>query len=109
MAFELPKITPDFIKRNPLIAAFMLICAVAGFFVSSYVKSNDSRNSDCIEARKQDAVFYNSQIFELRVELTRKDSLLNDVYQQLLITHGIINKLPEKLDSIANKKKKVRR
>lgn len=110
MPFNLPKINPDFVRKYPFVYAYMMLFIILGFVVSSYIKTNDSRAADCAEARKQDQINYNIQIDALQKRLDKDDSSLSTLYQQLLISNGIIDKLPTKIDSLSkthhNKKTK---
>lgn len=106
MAFLLPKINPDFIRKYPYIFLYIVVLAIAGFFISSYVSSNDRGRTDCIEARKQDAVQYQNQIDYLRAKIDKQDSTITALYQVIAIQNGVIEKIPEKVDSLYKNKKR---
>lgn len=93
----LPKLNPEFFRKYPGAVYYILVFTIAGYFTSQFVTSSNGRNQDCAEERKQDAV----QIEALQRRLDKDDSTLTDLYQQLLISHGIIDQLPEKLDSLS--------
>lgn len=106
MAFFLPKINPDFIRKYPYIFLYIVVLAIAGFFISSYVSSNDKRNQDCIEARRQDAIQYQDQIDYLRAKVDKQDSTIIVLNQTIAIQNGVIEQLPDKIKELNKKKRK---
>ncbi len=93
------KLSPEFYRKYPLVAALILVTTIAGYFTRSFVEASTSSGNDCREQHKVDVAL-----------IAHKDSVITslndrvfDLQEQLLITNGIIDRIPEKLDSI-NKK-----
>ena len=106
MAFFIPKINPEFVRKYPYVFLYIVILAIAGYFISSYVSSNDRRNEDCVEARKVDAIQYQNQIDYLRTKIDKQDSTISGLYQTIAIQNGVIEKIPEKVDSLYKSKRR---
>ena len=105
MAF-IPKIDPEFVKKNPFVYAYIVLFVILGFFISAYVETNKGRNEDLIESRRQDNVQYMDIINELKSELKDSDSTNKELNKQTLIYQKAYDKISDKLDSLSRIKKK---
>jgi hypothetical protein len=71
----------------------MLVCLSLGFVFNTFLNTSDKRLQDV----KEENTYLKSQ-------LARKDSLLQDLQTQLIITTGILRQVPPVIDSIAKEK-----
>lgn len=98
MQLPIPKINAEFVRKYPYVFIYIIVLAIAGFFVSSYVSSND-----------KSAIQYQNQIDYLRAKIDKQDSVITGLYQMIAIRDGVIERIPdkvgEKVDSIYSSKK----
>lgn len=93
-----PKVEFNAIAKHPLVYALVILGLLVGYFVSATTGTSDERIKDC-----------NEQIAYLRLQLSKKDSMLQDLQTELFISNNIIKSIPQTVDSLAQMQKRIRK